>query len=63
MSPQNPIPASQDPVQQVLACFDAYDRVRRAHDSLLPTNRVSPREEQRAFDDLRKAIERLRVAR
>ncbi|MFI2645593.1 hypothetical protein [Streptomyces sp. NPDC018610] len=60
MPPQKPSPSPQESIQQVLACFDAYARARRARDSLLPAGRVSPREEERVFDELRRAIERLR---
>ncbi|MEU0133017.1 hypothetical protein ABZ172_03095 [Streptomyces sp. NPDC006296] len=62
MPPPPPSPAPRDPVQQVLACFDAYSRARGARDGLLSAARVSPREEQRAFDDLRRAVEQLRAA-
>ncbi|OKK04248.1 hypothetical protein AMK09_38115 [Streptomyces sp. CB02488] len=65
MSPQRPSsppPAmpQESAIQQVLACFDAYARVHGTRDSILPASRVTPREEQRAFDELRHAIERLR---
>ncbi|MEU8627792.1 hypothetical protein [Streptomyces sp. NPDC048669] len=67
MSPQRPSspPPSlpREPlIQQVLACFDAYARVRGTRDSILPASRVTPREEQRAFDELRQAVARLRDA-
>ena len=48
-------------IQEVLTCFDAYARIRGARDSVLAASRVSPREEERAFDDLRQAISRLRT--
>ncbi|MBO0914483.1 hypothetical protein J1C73_09215 [Streptomyces laculatispora] len=62
--PSSPPPsAPQEPViQQVLACFDAYARVRGTRDSILPASRVTPREEQRAFDELRQAVGWLRDA-
>ncbi|MFG2599095.1 hypothetical protein [Streptomyces sp. NPDC048462] len=67
MSPQRPsapppsIP-QESAIEQVLACFDAYARAHGTRDSILPASRVTPREEQRAFDELRHAIERLRDA-
>jgi len=48
-------------IQEVLTCFDAYARIRRARDSVLAASRVSPREEERAFGDLQQAISRLRT--
>jgi len=48
-------------IQEVLARFDAYARIRGARDSVLAASRVSPREEERAFDDLQQAISRLRT--
>ncbi|MEU3222142.1 hypothetical protein ABZ695_03155 [Streptomyces sp. NPDC006976] len=62
MPAQQPSPPPQALVEQVLICFDAYTRARGARDSLLSGGRVSPREEQRAFDDLRRVIEKLRDA-
>ncbi|MFC5075147.1 hypothetical protein ACFPN0_26915 [Kitasatospora cinereorecta] len=49
-------------VEQVLSCFDAYNRARGARNGLLFGPRASPREEQRTFDDLQRAIEKLRDA-
>ena len=48
-------------VQEVLGCFDVYARIRRARDSILTPVRLSPRDEQRAYDDLQQAISRLRT--
>ncbi|MYQ82093.1 MULTISPECIES: hypothetical protein [unclassified Streptomyces] len=54
-------PSLQPPlVEQVLACFDAYSRARAARDGLFSSSRTSPHQEQRAFEDLRRAIEELR---
>ncbi|MYS38991.1 hypothetical protein K388_06792 [Streptomyces sp. KhCrAH-43] len=55
-------PSLQPLVEQVLACFDAYSRARAARDGLLSSSRTSPHQEQRAFEDLRRAIEGLRNA-
>ncbi|MFD5876724.1 hypothetical protein [Streptomyces sp. NPDC060322] len=49
-------------VQEVLGCFDAYARIRKAHDSICTPVRFSPREEQRAYDDLQRAVSRLRAS-
>ena len=48
-------------ILEVLACFDVYARIRGARDSVLAASRVSPQEEERAFDDLQQAISRLRT--
>ncbi|MFE6041245.1 hypothetical protein [Streptomyces sp. NPDC056452] len=50
-------------VEEVLGCFDVYARFRRARDSILNPVRFSPRDEQRAYDDLQRAISRLRTVR
>ncbi|MDT0474360.1 hypothetical protein ACIQKE_30385 [Streptomyces griseoviridis] len=50
----------EDVVQEVLIRFDSYERVRGARDSLLSASRVGPREEERSFEDLRRAVARLR---
>ncbi|MGW1227762.1 hypothetical protein [Streptomyces sp. NPDC001478] len=62
MPPRIPDSPSRPPIERVLTCFDAYDRARGAGNRLLPTGRDSRRDEQRAFDDLRRAIEELRAA-
>ncbi|MFI6023682.1 hypothetical protein ACIBCP_39330 [Streptomyces sp. NPDC051287] len=62
-TPSTPPPTEQDlATQQVLACFDAYARIRARQDSVLGTSRAGPREEERAFTDLQQAITRLRTA-
>ena len=48
-------------IQEVLTCFDAYARIRRARDSILTASRVGSREEEHAFNDLQQAIARLRT--
>lgn len=48
-------------IQKVLGCFDAYARIRRTRDSICAPVRFSPREEQRAHDDLQQAVARLRI--
>ncbi|BDH07288.1 hypothetical protein HEK131_45150 [Streptomyces seoulensis] len=61
MTTRSPSPAPyEQAIQQVIAYFNAYDRARGALDSVLAASRASPREEQRAFNDLRQAVERLR---
>ncbi|MBQ0850550.1 hypothetical protein J8N05_20475 [Streptomyces sp. BH-SS-21] len=60
-SPPSPT-AQERAAQEVLASFDAYARVRAARDGVLPSSRVGPREEERAFDELQQAIARLRTA-
>jgi len=57
-----PSPMPQEVViQEVLTCFDVYARVRGARDSVLAASRADPREEERAFSELRQAITRLRA--
>ncbi|MFD7865156.1 hypothetical protein [Streptomyces sp. NPDC057682] len=60
MPPRTPASSSQPHIERVLICFDAYDRARGAGNRLLPTGRDSRRDEQRAFDELRRAMEELR---
>ncbi|MFI8090830.1 hypothetical protein ACIF9R_21330 [Streptomyces sp. NPDC086080] len=55
-----PPPRPQDLIEDVVARFDAYARARAASESLFPTARATPRQEQRAFDDLQAAVTRLR---
>ncbi|MFF1272595.1 hypothetical protein ACFVZC_04145 [Streptomyces marokkonensis] len=55
-----PSPPPQDLIDEVVVRFDAYARARGARDSLFPAAHTSPRQEQRAFDDLQAAITRLR---
>ncbi|MFG2431621.1 hypothetical protein [Streptomyces sp. NPDC048590] len=47
-------------VEEVLARFHAYARIRRSRDRILSARRYSPRDEQQAFDDLHRAMTRLR---
>ncbi|MEV0007173.1 hypothetical protein [Streptomyces sp. NPDC047973] len=47
-------------VEEVLARFHDYARIRRSRDRVLSARRYSPRDEQQAFDDLHRAITRLR---
>lgn len=47
-------------IDEVVVRFDAYARARAARDSLFATARTTPRQEQRAFDDLQAAVLRLR---
>ncbi|MDT0438924.1 MULTISPECIES: hypothetical protein [Streptomyces] len=66
MPPQNGSPPQGSPlspeaaVQEVLVRFDSYARVRGARDSLLSASRTGPGEEERSFEDLRRAVTRLR---
>lgn len=64
-SASGPFPSAPEEtiVQEVLGCFDVYARIRRARDSILTPVRFSPRDEQRAYDDLQQAISRLRTLR
>ncbi|WP_329111632.1 hypothetical protein OG724_27525 [[Kitasatospora] papulosa] len=62
MTGHNPTPIPSALVEQALSSFDAYNRARGARSGLLFGPRASPREEQRAFDDLQRAIEKLRDA-
>ncbi|CAL9356397.1 hypothetical protein [Streptomyces pilosus] len=57
---REPLPPPQDLIEEVVVRFDAYARARAARDSLFPTARTTPRQEQRAFDDLQAAVTRLR---
>ncbi|MBK3576465.1 hypothetical protein JHN63_22175 [Streptomyces sp. MBT65] len=57
-----PLTPQERAVQDVLTCFDAYARVRAARDSVLSSSRAGPWEEERAFDDLQRAVARLRTA-
>ncbi|CAM5293436.1 hypothetical protein [Streptomyces pilosus] len=57
---REPLPPPHDLVEEVVVRFDAYARARAARDSLFPTARTTPRQEQRAFDDLQAAVTRLR---
>ncbi|WP_405573408.1 hypothetical protein OG418_48900 [Streptomyces phaeochromogenes] len=50
----------QELVHDVLTCFDAYARIRGGRDSIFPASRTTPQQEQRAFDHLAQAIDRLR---
>ncbi|MET9154784.1 hypothetical protein ABZX82_26460 [Streptomyces griseoflavus] len=58
--PREALPPTRDLVEEVVVRFDAYARARAARDSLFPTARTTPRQEQRAFDDLQAAVARLR---
>lgn len=58
--PCEPSPRPQDLIDEVVVRFDAYARARAAGESLFPTARTTPRQEQRAFDDLQAAVTRLR---
>ncbi|MGW3745109.1 hypothetical protein ACWD62_32135 [Streptomyces sp. NPDC005146] len=65
MSPQNDQSSTshlppQELVDDVLARFDAYARIRAGRDSMFDASRSTPRQEQRAFDDLEQAVVRLR---
>ncbi|MEV6294921.1 hypothetical protein AB0M41_31830 [Streptomyces sp. NPDC051896] len=65
MLPQNdpssaPQLVLQEVVQDVLNRFDAYARIRGSRDSVFQASRFTPREEQRAFDELEQSITRLR---
>ncbi len=57
---REPLPRPQELIDEVVVRFDAYARARAARDSLFPTARTTPRQEQRAFDDLQAAVARLR---
>lgn len=48
-------------IQEVIGCFDVYARIRRTRDSIFTSVSFSPREEQRAYDDLQHAVARLRI--
>ncbi|MCX5401582.1 hypothetical protein [Streptomyces sp. NBC_00102] len=68
-SPQNEPPSATPSPQQTMheareaiARFEAYARIRGARNSIFQASRVSPHEEQGAFDDLERAIIRLRRA-
>ncbi|MBT3150182.1 hypothetical protein HTV45_04645 [Streptomyces sp. CHD11] len=50
----------QDLIDEVVVRFDAYARARAASESVFSTARATPRQEQRAFDDLQAAVTRLR---
>lgn len=54
--------SSSDLAHGVIDCFDAYGRIRGARDNIIGASRVTPWQEQRAFDDLAQAIARLRKA-
>ncbi|MEU5059954.1 MULTISPECIES: hypothetical protein [Streptomyces] len=65
MSPQNDQSSAshrprQELVDDVLARFDAYARIRAGRDSVFEVSRSTPQQEQRAFDDLEQAVARLR---
>ncbi|MGW4825365.1 hypothetical protein ACWEP4_42450 [Streptomyces sp. NPDC004227] len=65
MSPQEPSSPSpseslDSAIRQVLVRFDTYARIRNARDGILPANRVTPQDADRAFGDLQMSIERLR---
>ncbi|MBQ0850294.1 hypothetical protein J8N05_19080 [Streptomyces sp. BH-SS-21] len=60
-SSPHPLTAQELAAHEVLTSFDAYARVRAARDGVLPSSRVGPREEERAFDELQQAIARLRT--
>ncbi|WP_327724997.1 hypothetical protein [Streptomyces europaeiscabiei] len=67
MSSQNgplsaPDSSAQEVVQDALARFDAYARIRGGRDSIFLASRSTPQQEQRAFDDLALAMAGLRRA-
>ncbi|MGW1139715.1 hypothetical protein [Streptomyces zhihengii] len=47
-------------IDAVVICFDAYARVRGRRHSLLNAAHAGEREEQRAYEDLQRAVTRLR---
>ncbi|MFG3246289.1 hypothetical protein [Streptomyces sp. NPDC048187] len=49
-------------MEEVIAAFDAYARIRKAGDGILTAVRFSRADEQRAFDDLQRAVTRLRAS-
>ena len=67
MSPQSDLPSvpqfsSRELVQEVLICFDAYARIRGGRDSILSASRTTGQQENKAFNDLAVAVDRLRNA-
>lgn len=62
MPPHEPTSESQEnAIRDVLACFDVFARIRTARDSILHSSRLGPRDEQRAFEDLQRAVTTLRA--
>ncbi|MEZ3181290.1 hypothetical protein KYY02_22145 [Streptomyces pimonensis] len=61
--PSSPDPSTSQEVaiQQVVDHFAVYTRIRRARDGIPTAVHFTPRDEQRAFDDLQQAISRLRT--
>ncbi|MFF5029818.1 hypothetical protein ACWERI_28445 [Streptomyces collinus] len=58
MPPQRP--ASNDLIEEALRRFDLYARMRAGRDSLLRTQRSSPQDEDKAFQELEAVMARLR---
>ncbi|MEV6260978.1 hypothetical protein AB0M42_09540 [Streptomyces sp. NPDC051784] len=54
-------PSRDDTIEEVLTSFYDYARVRGSRDRILTTRPHSPRDEQRAFDALHRAMTRLRT--
>ncbi|MZD06281.1 hypothetical protein GTW43_14435 [Streptomyces sp. SID5785] len=47
-------------IADVVTRFDAYVRARSARDGIFGSSHADPRQEQRVFDDLQRAMVRLR---
>ncbi|XIG72032.1 hypothetical protein C1N81_00505 (plasmid) [Streptomyces sp. SGAir0957] len=52
-----------DAVADVVTCFDAYARIRSARNHVFNASRSTERDEERAFQELGRAVARLRRAR
>lgn len=67
MSAQSDLPSapqfsSQELVQEVLICFDAYARIRGGRASILAASRTTEQQENKALNALAEAVDRLRNA-
>lgn len=60
--PSPSLPPESLLIQEVITTFDAYARIRKAGDGILTAVRYSSGDEERAFDDLQRAVTRLRTS-